>query len=129
MPHLTLEYTANITQEIDSRELFSELHQVLGEIGGICIENCKSRARSLNLYHIAKGATESAFIHLEIRLFEGRPPTLKAAIGDNCLHILENYFAESISQLDLQITVEICDMQKPNYFKFSKGTLTTSQTR
>ena len=124
MPQITLEYTANIIQEIQARELFSNIHHMLEEVGVIRIENCKSRAIRLDDYYIANGKIESAFIHLEIRFIEGRSPDMKAEIGQQSLAFLETYFTESILSLDLQITVEINDIHKHGYFKYPKGTLT-----
>ena len=124
MPQMTLEYTANIIQEIKARELFSQIHHIFEEIGGIRIENCKSRAIRLDDYYIGKGKIENAFVHLEIRFIEGRSAELKGEIGQQSLAFLETYFAESISSLDLQITVEIIDIHKHGYFKYPKGTLT-----
>ncbi|MBC8496371.1 MAG: 5-carboxymethyl-2-hydroxymuconate Delta-isomerase [Chloroflexi bacterium] len=124
MPQITLEYTGNITQEIKAQALFSKVHHVLEEVGGIRIENCKSRTIRLDDYYIANGETANAFLHLEIRFIEGRTPERKAEIGEQCLEFLEIYFAKSISSLNLQITVEIVDIHKQSYFKFPKGTLT-----
>ncbi len=124
MPQISLEYTGNITQEIDTQALFSMIHQVLGDLAGIPIENCKSRAIQLDNFHIAKGEPNNAFIHLEIRFIEGRTPEMKMEIGDQCLGYLESYFSEAASSLNLQITVEILDIRRKNYFKFPKGTLT-----
>ncbi len=124
MPQIGLEYTGNITQEIDTQALFSMIHQVLGNEAGIPIENCKSRAIRLENFHIAKGEPENAFIHLEIRFIEGRTREMKKTIGEQCLDFLENYFRESFSSLNLQITVEILDIHRQSYFKFPKGTLT-----
>ncbi|MEM7294147.1 MAG: hypothetical protein AAF420_12240 [Pseudomonadota bacterium] len=42
MPHLTLEYSANIAPPSDLKPVFLSLHKVLNEIGGISLGNCKS---------------------------------------------------------------------------------------
>ncbi len=123
MPQISFEYTRNITQEIETQALFAMIHRVLGEVAGIPIENCKSRAKRLDDYYIANGKPDNAFIHLEIRFIEGRTPEMKKEIGEQCLGYLESYFSESASNLDLQITVEILDIRKQSYFKFPKGTL------
>jgi len=123
MPQITLEYTGNITQELIAQDLFSPIHKVLGDVAGIPINNCKSRAIQRDDFYIANGETKNAFAHLEIRFIEGRSPEVKRAIGEQCLEQLESYFAESTSSLDLQITVEILDIHKQSYFKFPKGTL------
>ena len=117
MPHITLEYTDNIDQPIEFHDLFSELHQVLASVAGINITNCKSRARSLDTYHIGEGEAGNAFAHLEVRLLEGRSAELKREIGERGLEVLKKHFARSLSDRDLQITLEVQDIQRQAYFK------------
>ncbi|MEN8172365.1 MAG: 5-carboxymethyl-2-hydroxymuconate Delta-isomerase [Chloroflexota bacterium] len=123
MPHLTLEYTGNIKQEIDSEAVFSHLHQILATTGGIKIDNCKSRAVRMEDYFIARGGPAKAFVHLEIHFLEGRSEKIKQAIGKESLEVLKAYFASSIEKLDLQINVEITEIRRSAYHKFPSGTL------
>jgi 5-carboxymethyl-2-hydroxymuconate isomerase len=124
MPHLTLEYTSNLSQTIDVGELFPKLHQILADVGGISIHNCKSRAVRLDTYYIGKGGTQNAFIHLDIRFLEGRSLELKQRIGQQSLSWLKEFFAPSLAELELQVTVEIVDIQSQTYFKIPEGSLT-----
>lgn len=123
MPQLTLDYSNNITQTINFKVLFSQLHRVLHQVGNVNIDNCKSRAIRQNEYYVGNGIKENAFAHLEIRFLEGRPMGLKQAIGEACLQILETHLEETIDKLNPQITVEIVDIPKSSYFKFPSGTL------
>jgi 5-carboxymethyl-2-hydroxymuconate isomerase len=118
MPHLTLEHTANIKQEIDCATLFSGLHQILTVLGGINIENCKSRANRLDNYYIGQSDESNAFVHLEISLMQGKTTELQQAIGIQCLNLLKEYFDPSFSKLALQITVEITEIHRSAYFKY-----------
>ncbi len=117
MPHLTLEYSANIDQPVDFKGLFSQQHQVLVDVGHIDIENCKSRAIRLDDYHIASGESDRAFIHLEVCILEGRSLSVKQLMGKNLLESLGECYKPSLEALNLQITVEIKDLQKALYFK------------
>ena len=122
MPHLTLEYSANVPEPDDMREIMLEMHRVLNETGGIRLENCKSRARRLDSYAVGDGNPENAFLHLDVRFMEGRSEATKQAIGNELLQILKDEFL--VSSLDLQITVEIRDILANSYFKHPEGTLT-----
>jgi 5-carboxymethyl-2-hydroxymuconate isomerase len=123
MPHLTLEYSANIDQEIRADDLFSELHQALASLANLNVENCKGRLVRLEDTYIGRGEPQNAFVHLDIRLLAGRAPELKRRIGQHCLRFLEDYFAPSTADRQLQITVEIVDIQPEAYFKVPAGTL------
>jgi 5-carboxymethyl-2-hydroxymuconate isomerase len=122
MPHLTLEYTKNIDQEITFDDLFARLHQVLVDVSSIPIANCKSRASRLDNYYIADGGPQHAFVHLTIRFMAGRSVELKRDIGRRCLEVLEEVCC-SPAGLELQITVEIQDIERTTYFKLPEGTL------
>jgi 5-carboxymethyl-2-hydroxymuconate isomerase len=117
VPHLTLEYSANIGQSVRFAPLFSDLHRLLEEVAGIDIANCKSRAVCQQVYFVAAGKDQEAFVHLELRLLEGRPPAVKERIGQACLEVMERVLAPSRARLRLQLTVEIVEMARDSYFK------------
>ena len=123
MPQLILQYTANIDQEISFQDLFVKLHNILADIGGIKIDNCKSRAFKLDNYYIGRGETSNAFINLDIHFLEGRPQTFKKEIGSQILEALKEIYSQSISEFNLQITVEIKDIERDVYFKYPPGSL------
>ena len=123
MPHLTIEYTSNVTPKIDCKALFGELHQLLADVGKVQIGNCKSRSRVAEDFYIADGGEEHAFVHLDLRLLEGRSPQWKREIGEQCLHILSSHFGSTAERLALQITVSILDIERATYFKYPEGTL------
>jgi len=117
MPHLRLEYTANIGEKIDFADLFAELHHILAETGGIDIRNCKSRALQMNDYLVADGKGAPAFIHLDVRFLEGKRPEVKRKIGEALLACLRMHFEIADDQQAAQVSVEIRDIERNAYFK------------
>lgn len=124
MPHLTLEYSANVVVDSDFTDLFRRLHAVLAQTGGIRLENCKSRAYVAREFFIGSGAQGSGFVHLDIRFLEGRSDEIRRAIGQETIDALRAWFRTSAEKLDLQITVEVRDIERSFYFKYPEGTLT-----
>ncbi|MBI9070146.1 MAG: 5-carboxymethyl-2-hydroxymuconate Delta-isomerase [Melioribacteraceae bacterium] len=120
MPQITLEYTSNINHDINFNELFAEVHRVLSDVGNIDINNCKSRAIKLDDYYIGNGEIENAFIHLAIRLLEGREEELKRKIGWEIMKVLEDFYYQCFTQHRFQITLEINDIFKNSYFKIPR---------
>ena len=72
MPHLVLEYSANVDCPPDLPVLFGWFHEVLAETGGIRHDNCESRARPADPFLVGSGSESDAFVHLDIRFLEGR---------------------------------------------------------
>ena len=122
MPHIVLEYSSNLPELADFRALFDDIHQALNRIGGIRLENCKSRARAAEHYYIGDGNPDNAFIHLDVEFVRGRSAEVKQAIGRECLELVKRYYHLHRSDL-LQITVKIDDIAPDFYFKDPAGTL------
>ncbi len=122
MPHIILEYSANLSALPDFRVLFDDIHQALNRIGGIKIENCKSRARVAEHCYIGDGNPDNAFIHLDIEFVKGRSVEVKQAIGRECLGLVKRYYHLQLSDA-LQITVKIDDIALDFYFKDPAGSL------
>ncbi|HSG80865.1 MAG TPA: 5-carboxymethyl-2-hydroxymuconate isomerase [Gemmatimonadota bacterium] len=118
MPHLTLEYTANLRPDDELDPLFARLHRVLAEVGGVEIGNCKSRAVERDRFFVGEGGAAAGFAHLEVRFLEGRSDELKGEIGRALLEVLRETFAVEQEAQALQISVEICDIRRATYFKF-----------
>lgn len=123
MPHITLEYTSNINQEIRTSELFGLLYELVSNVGDVAIENCKGRVIEREDYHIGSGGEQKAFVHLCIRMLAGRSNELKSELGRETLKLLKEHFAPATSAMDLQITVEIQDIAREAYFKEPGGSL------
>jgi 5-carboxymethyl-2-hydroxymuconate isomerase len=115
MPHLTLEYTADLPPDIASRELFGRLHNVLADAGGIDIANCKSRAVGRDVFLAGDGTGDESYVHLDVRILEGRAPEAKAAMGQGVLDAVRDAYAGA--GRPVQVTVEVREMAKASYFK------------
>jgi 5-carboxymethyl-2-hydroxymuconate isomerase len=113
MPHLTLEYSANLT-EPDLPDLFAALHEVLATLG-FALDDCKSRAHRCRSYRVGSGAPERAFAHLTLAILDRRAPETQRAAGELALRWLQEAFAST--GLDCDLTVEVREMRAGNYFK------------
>jgi 5-carboxymethyl-2-hydroxymuconate isomerase len=118
VPHITLEYTANIDRpQAGYSNLFAALHRVLADTVGVDVANCKSRAIRLDTYRVGDGGAEDGFVHLEVRIFDGRPVKLRREVGQRCLAVLEDHFSQARQELNLQITVSVKEIEQKTYLK------------
>ena len=123
MPHITIEYTANLERRPDLPAVFAAVHEVLSAEGGIAMENCKSRALRLESYWVGSGTEPSAFVHVDVRFLEGRSQETRNVLGRRILDITRRAFSDPNSTLDPQVTVWIREIARDSYFKFPEGTL------
>lgn len=117
MPHLFLEYSANISQKIDPNELFGPCHLILAQDIGADILLCQSRMLKLDHYHVGDGDPLHAFVSLQITLKEGRTPAMISRAGEHLLTHLNHYFAKSNEKLLLQVAVHFLPFPSSLYFK------------
>jgi 5-carboxymethyl-2-hydroxymuconate isomerase len=118
MPQITLEYSHNIGQ-IPYANLFTELHQCLAEVAGVPVEHCKSRAICHEQVVIGRGEAANAFAHLTIGFYAGRSAALKQEVGHRALALLRRHLVPTSTALALQLTVELREFQRDDYFRFS----------
>jgi 5-carboxymethyl-2-hydroxymuconate isomerase len=116
MPHLTLEFSANILEKNNMTSLFKECHVMLAHALPSELARCKSRAIESSFYYVGDGQPNNAFVHVSLKVMPGRSFDTLKNVGDNMMKILKDNFSESLKKLHLQITVEISDLQK-TYFK------------
>jgi 5-carboxymethyl-2-hydroxymuconate isomerase len=122
MPHLKLEYSSNIKEKVNLKELFSSIHAVLVAVVNADLFRCQSRAISYDSFYIGEGLSQECFIYLEILLLEGRSELQLQEAGNKILKLLEKYFAYSLKEFKLQIAVRILEFPSSRYFKVeSKG--------
>lgn len=123
MPHLILEYTNNVREERNFSSLFTKLHQILHTTAHASLASCKSRAVEHSTFQVGDGGANKAFVHLEIRLAEGRSDEVRQEVGRQALLALQKHFYNSLEELDLQITVHCAEISRNFYFKIPEGTV------
>lgn len=116
MPHMTVEYTNNL-QGIDEVALMAALTNAVCDHPTVADEaDVKARIAALSNYQIGRNNAGRAFAHVELRLMAGRTPEVKKELSD-CLAAVLKSGIPAQSGLDVQLSVDIVDMDKPSYFK------------
>lgn len=117
MPHLTLEYTDNLSA-LPLRPLLHALNQRLIASGQFSGPDIKSRALPLTQYLVGDQDDGQAFVHLRLALLDGRDDAVKQALSTALLQILQ----QQVTAPDgcaLQLCVEVCDIHRASYAKHS----------
>lgn len=109
MPHLTLEYTDNLS--FDVQTLLRRLHTELVATGAISLKGIKSRAIRHTQYCIADGNPEYAFVHVSLVIREGRPVEVKKEASQRVMAVLKETFGERFNNSYLSLSIDIKEMQ------------------
>ena len=107
MPHVIVEYSANIEAELPPARLVEDIHQAAMASGIAEPVAIRTRLMRREHYRVGDGSPENAFVHIDIRARKGRPLEQKKAavqaIYDQANKTLEPVFKAR----PLALTVEI----------------------
>jgi 5-carboxymethyl-2-hydroxymuconate isomerase len=113
MPHVTIQYTANLDPEANMAVLCASLAEVIctqrdgaGKrvfpIGGTRVLAYPAAAHA-----VADGAPDRAFVYLNVRIAPGRAAPLVAATGEALMAAVRSHFALLFASRPLGITLQI----------------------
>ena len=117
MPHLVLEYSANVPDEPDFDRVLQRLHAAITTVGPFDLANVKSRVLRHELCRVADGATDRAFVHLSVAVLPGREPEALQATARALLAVIQDSFPRARAERRCDVTVEVREMRRDLYFK------------
>jgi len=110
MPHLTLEYTDNLSFDVQS--LLARLHNELVATGAVNLKGIKSRAIRHTEYRIADGNPAYAFVHVNLLIREGRPLEIQRDAAQRVMAVLKEAFGSRFENGYLSLSVDIREMRE-----------------
>ncbi|SCK15579.1 5-carboxymethyl-2-hydroxymuconate Delta-isomerase [Vogesella sp. LIG4] len=115
MPHLTVEYSANL-QQLPAPQLLQRLNDVLLQSGQFAGPDIKSRALPLPVFLVGDEPAGHAFVHVKLALLSGRPPEVKKMLSQQLLDALQSV-CDWPAELAVQLCVELMDIDRAGYSK------------
>lgn len=117
MPHFILEYSSNLSPELDVAALFKALHRTAVDTGVFPLGGIRFRARRCDEYLIADGNPNNAFVHLELRMGHGRPVEVRRETGEKLFATLCEFLEPVYQRRPLGISFEIGEMHPELSYK------------
>jgi 5-carboxymethyl-2-hydroxymuconate isomerase len=107
LPHLIVEYSANIEDRIALDALLDKLHTCALATGVFPLGGLRIRAHRADRYRIADKAAENGFVHLTALIGHGRPLDVQQRAGEQLFAVvtehLESLYDESPLALSLNV--------------------------
>jgi 5-carboxymethyl-2-hydroxymuconate isomerase len=113
MPHVVLQYTANLEPEVDVPALCRDIAAVLveqkDEAGGplFPVGGTRVLAYPARVYAVADGKEDYAFCYINIRIAAGRSEAAKKKSGDAVLAKVQARFAAAFEKNHVGVTIQI----------------------
>lgn len=116
MPHLHMEYTANLT-DLNADVALMRLNNTLVGSGQFSAEfDIKSRAVKVETFKVGTALAERAFVHVKLALLSGRSAQIKQQLSESLLAVVQD-LCEWPSDIEVQLCVEILDIDRDSYSK------------
>lgn len=118
MPHIIIEYTANLRDEARIGVLLRRLNQTLIACDGLFpVGGIRSRAIMLEDYCIADGTHDDAFVHLSVKIGAGRAPEARRAAFDALFEAVKAHFAALYARRSLALSMECAELDESGSYK------------
>ena len=82
MPHLIIEYSSNLSTKLEIQRLVDRVHAAALETGMFKLGAVRTRAATRDIYRIADGHPDNGFVHLVLRIAQGRESQVKRRAGE-----------------------------------------------
>jgi 5-carboxymethyl-2-hydroxymuconate isomerase len=107
VPHIIVEYSANLDDSLDIRALIDALHQCAIDSRVADAAAIRTRAERREVFRVADGNPANAFVHIVARLRIGRSEEQRRALADALLAATDQQLQRADKTHPLAITIEI----------------------
>lgn len=107
MPHLNIEYSANLEQLLDIQALVDRIHETALETGIFPLGGVRTRAEARKYYRIANGDPRAGYIHMMVRIGSGRDVEIRRNAGERIFAALCDFTEELYRVRPLALSFEL----------------------
>jgi len=117
MPHFVIEYSANLEPDIDLPAIVDCVHKSAVDSGLFKLAGVRVRTLKHDLYKIADGNPEHAFLHVRANILEGRSVAEREKLGETTLAAVDALLAGARKKRGIALSVEVSEIDHNMSFK------------
>jgi 5-carboxymethyl-2-hydroxymuconate isomerase len=117
LPHLIVEYSANVEQRIALDALLDKLHECALGTGVFPLGGLRVRAHRADAYRIADKAPENGFVHVTALIGHGRPLDVQQRAAEELFAVLTKHLDPLYAQGPLAISLNVQEFHPVLNFK------------
>lgn len=107
MPHLIVEYSANLEPEFDIKGLIAALHEKAVSIDALPTGGIRVRAARRDEYLVGDGDPSNTFLNVILRIATGRSIDLQRDIGQELFSVVTEFVQEIYDERPMSLSFEI----------------------
>ena len=113
MPHIIIEHSEELSSQIELPALAKDLHVSLAGQDTVVRKDIKTRTIAVQNSYVGEAEDTNLFIHVVLKLLEGRDQSLRCKMASDLHSILKDYTSDIICS----ISVDTVEMNKVTYIK------------
>lgn len=117
MPHITIDYSANLSDELEVQQLVDAVHQAAIDSGVFPIGGVRTRAEKREYYAVADSEPTNAFVAAQARIGAGRDADVKKAMGQAIFRAMCDALEPIYKVRPLAISFDISEIDDDLSFK------------
>ena len=117
MPHIVVEYSANLEKQTDMLKLVEEVHRAALQTGEFEVAAVRTRASRREHYAIADGHPDNAFVAIWVRIAPGRSPERRKRIGQGIFDAARRHLEQVYESTPMAISLEVQDTDRSAAFR------------
>ena len=117
MPHIVIEYSANLRPRIDLPGLVACLHQSALNTGVFPIGGLRTRAEEREIYKIADGHPDNGFVHVSLWIGHGRDEPTKQKAAQAIFEDLVTFLKPCFDATPLGLSMNLQELDPVLNFK------------
>jgi 5-carboxymethyl-2-hydroxymuconate isomerase len=110
MPHILIDYSANLDADFDIRDLANAVHERALATGVFPVGGTRTRVERREIYVIGDGHPENRYIHVQARIGIGRPPDVRQKVAEDIFSVVKDFTAATFAGKPLGLTLEIVEI-------------------
>jgi 5-carboxymethyl-2-hydroxymuconate isomerase len=107
MPHIIVEYSANLEPSVDIPALLREVHKAALASGVFQIGAIRTRAERRDQFVIADGDPSNGFIHVDMRIAPGRDAATRMRVAQTVLDVVAGATRDVFARTGLGLSAEV----------------------
>lgn len=116
MPHIIVEHSVRLFDEVTRAALLQALHARVAAEPSVDIRAIKTRSVPLEDVIVGDEAMDDQMIHITVKLLPGRSIEIRKGISQDCLAIARDFLARSGKE-GVSVSCEIAEMVAETYSK------------
>jgi 5-carboxymethyl-2-hydroxymuconate isomerase len=107
MPHVIVEYSANIEDKIRVPQLLATLHETMDQTGIAEIAGLRTRAERRDDFRIADNHASNGFVAIIVRIAQGRPLEARKMVLEKVTAAVNKHLEPVFATTPLALSVEV----------------------